>query len=138
MRLTLVKALGLDDRAYAGMRMDTGHGLVAFLFSSDAVRVSMLRLAMSEYRVARLADPSCGQVALVVSPVTPGVVPDSAHAAPYESLQGLARRGCGTPGKLLSDPVILVGDLGFERDWSAAWRLAGYLPAMRYSGTLRN
>jgi hypothetical protein len=30
--------------------------------------------------------------------------------------------------------VILVGDLALERDWSAAGRLAGYLPAERYFG----
>ena len=35
-------------------------------------------------------------------------------------------------GKLPSDQVILVGDLGLERDWCAAGRLAGYLPAERY------
>ena len=37
-------------------------------------------------------------------------------------------------GKLPSDQVILVGDLGLERDWCAAGRLAGYLSAERYFG----
>lgn len=38
-------------------------------------------------------------------------------------------------GKLPSDRVILVGDLGLERDWCAAGRLAAYLPAERYFET---
>jgi hypothetical protein len=37
-------------------------------------------------------------------------------------------------GKLPSDQVLLVGDPGLERDWCAAGRLAGYLPAERYFG----
>ena len=37
-------------------------------------------------------------------------------------------------GRVPGDRVILVGDMELERDWCAAGRLAGYLPAVRYFG----
>ena len=35
-------------------------------------------------------------------------------------------------GRVPGDRVLLVGDMALERDWCAAGRLAGYLPAERY------
>jgi hypothetical protein len=61
---------------------------------------------------------------------------DGAHPAPY-ALAGFGEmrdRVRAALGKVPSDQVILVGDLGLERDWCAAGRLAGYLPAERYFG----
>jgi hypothetical protein len=39
-------------------------------------------------------------------------------------------------GRVPGDRVILVGDMELERDWCAAGRLAGYLPAARYFGAV--
>jgi hypothetical protein len=58
------------------------------------------------------------------------------HPAPY-ALAGFGEmrdRVRSALGKLPANQVILVGDLGLERDWCAAGRLAGYLPAERYFG----
>ena len=114
--------------------------VVAFLFSSNALRVSVLRPAMPEARALKLAEVQCGRLALAVAPLMPGMVEaanpvlDGAWPAPY----ALAKFGevrevlRQVLGKVPSDQVILVGDLGLERDWCAAGRLAGYLSAERY------
>jgi hypothetical protein len=142
LRVKRAKALGLDYKTYAGVRAATGHDVVAFLFSSNALRVSVLRTAMPEARLAKLAEVQCGRLALAVVPLTPGMIEtanpvlDGAHPAPY-ALAGYAEmreRVRAALGKVPGDQVILVGDLGLERDWCAAGRLAGYLPAERYFG----
>ncbi|MFZ1347665.1 MAG: hypothetical protein WAS32_12155, partial [Tabrizicola sp.] len=93
-------------------------------------------------RAVKLAEVQCGRLALAVAPLTPGMleaanpVLDGAHPAPY-ALAGFGEMRSmlrSALGKLPSDQVILVGDLGLERDWCAAGRLAGYLPAQRYFG----
>jgi hypothetical protein len=142
LRVKRAQALGLDYRTYAGVRAATGHDVVAFLFSSNALRVSVLQPAMPEARAVKLAEVQCGRLALAVAPLTPGMleaanpVLDGAHPAPYAlagfgEMRSMLRTALG---KLPSDQVILVGDLGLERDWCAAGRLAGYLPAQRYFG----
>ena len=140
LRVKRAKALGLEYRTYASVRAATGHDVVAFLFSSNALRVSVLRPAMPEARALKLAEVQCGRLALAVAPLMPGMVEaanpvlDGAWPAPY----ALAKFGevrevlRQVLGKVPSDQVILVGDLGLERDWCAAGRLAGYLSAERY------
>lgn len=142
LRVKRAQALGLDYRTYAGVRAATGHDVVAFLFSSNALRVSVLAPAMPEGRAFKLAELQCGRLALAVAPLSPALleaanpVLDAAHVAPY-ALAGfgeMRQRVRAALGKVPSDQVILVGDLGLERDWCAAGRLAGYLPAERYFG----
>jgi hypothetical protein len=143
LRVRRAQALGLDYKTYAGVRAATGHDVVAFLFSSNALRVSVLRPVMPLDRMEKLAEVQCGRLALAVAPLTPGmveaanpVVLDGVHPAPY-ALAGFGEmrdRVRAALGRLPSDQVILVGDLGLERDWCAAGRLAGYLPAERYFG----
>jgi hypothetical protein len=143
LRVKRAKALGLDYKTYAGVRAATGHDVVAFLFSSNALRVSLARPAMPDARAMKLSDVQCGRLALAVAPLTPGMVEaanpavlDAAFPAPYAlaSFGEMRERLRAALGKLPSDQVILVGDLGLERDWCAAGRLAGYLPAERYFG----
>ena len=142
LRVKRAKALGLEYRTYASVRAATGHDVVAFLFSSNALRVSVLRPAMPETRALKLAEVQCGRLALAVAPLTPGMVEaanpvlEGAHPAPYAlagfgEMRAMLRQALG---KLPSDQVILIGDLGLERDWCGAGRLAGYLPAERYFG----
>jgi hypothetical protein len=142
LRVKRAKALGLDYKTYAGVRAATGHDVVAFLFSSNALRVSVLRPAMPEARALKLAEVHCGRLALAVAPLAPGMVEaanpvlDGVHPAPY-ALAGFGEMRAvlrAALGKLPGDQVILVGDLALERDWCAAGRLAGYLPAERYFG----
>ncbi len=88
LRLTRAKALGLDYRTYAGVRAATGHDVVAFLFSSNALRVSVLRPAMPGARAAKLSAVRCGRLALTLAPLTAELlqaanpVLDGAHPAP--------------------------------------------------------
>ncbi len=142
LRVKRAKALGLDYKTYAGVRAATGHDVVAFLFSSNALRVSLLRPAMPEDRAAKLAVVACGRVALAVAPLTAGMVAaanpvlDGAHPAP-SALAGFAEMRDALRaalGRVPADQVVLVGDTGLERDWCAAGRLAAYLPAERYFG----
>jgi hypothetical protein len=143
LRVKRAMALGLDYKTYAGVRAATGHDVVAFLFSSNALRVSVVRPAMAEARALKLSDVQCGRLALAVAPLTPGMVEaanpailDGAYPAPYAlaSFREMRERVRAALGKVPGDQVILVGDLGLERDWCAAGRLAGYLPADRYFG----
>jgi hypothetical protein len=140
LRVRRAKELGLDYRTYAGVRAATGHDVVAFLFSSNALRASLLRPAMPEARAMKLAEVRCGRLALAVAPLSPGMlaaanpVLDGVSCAPY-ALAGFGEmrdRVRAALGRVPSDQVILVGDLGLERNWCAAGRLAGYLPAERY------
>jgi hypothetical protein len=141
LRVRRAKELGLDYKTYAGVRAATGHDVVAFLFSSNALRVSVLKPAMPEARALKLAEVKCGRLALAVAPLSAGMIEaanpmvlDGAHRAPY-ALAGfgeMRERLRAALGKVPGDQVILVGDLGLERDWCAAGRLAGYLPAQRY------
>lgn len=139
-RVKRARALGLDYKTYAGVRAATGHDVVAFLFSSNALRVSLVSPAMPEARAMKLAEVACGRLALAVAPLTPGMIEaanpvlDGVSTAPYAlaSFGEMRARVRAALGKLPSDQVILVGDLGLERDWCAAGRLAGYLPAERY------
>ena len=142
LRVKRAQALGLEYKTYASVRAATGHDVVAFLFSSNALRVSVLKPAMPEARAVKLAAVQCGRLALAIAPLTPGMVEaanpalDGAWPAPY-ALAGfgeMRERVRAALGKVPSDQVILVGDLGLERDWCAAGRLAGYLPAERYFG----
>jgi hypothetical protein len=97
---------------------------------------------MPEARALKLAEVHCGRLALAVAPLAPGMVEaanpvlDGVHPAPY-ALAGFGEMRAvlrAALGKLPGDQVILVGDLALERDWCAAGRLAGYLPAERYFG----
>lgn len=143
MRVRRAKELGLDYKTYAGVRAATGHDVVAFLFSSNALRVSVLRPAMPLDREAKLAGVQCERLALAVAPLTPAMIEaanslvlDAAHPAPFALAEfGKVRAVLRAAlGKVPGDQVLLVGDLGLERDWCAAGRLAGYLPAERYFG----
>ncbi|MGL4238782.1 hypothetical protein [Tabrizicola sp.] len=143
LRVKRARELGLEYRTYASVRAATGHDVVAFLFSSNALRVSVLKPAMPEERAAKLAVVNCGRVALAVAPLLPGMVQaanplllDRAHAAPY-ALAGFGEMRAALRaalGKVPSDQVLLVGDMSLERDWCGAGRLAGYLSAERYFG----
>ncbi|MGL4320620.1 MAG: hypothetical protein ACRCS3_07125 [Paracoccaceae bacterium] len=144
LRVKRAQELGLDYKTYASVRAATGHDVVAFLFSSNALRVSLMRPALPDDRAAKLAAlAKVGRVALATAPLTPGMLMagtallDAAHPAPAwlasfaDQARSIRAAIPGIPG----DCVLLIGDHGLERDWCAAGRLAGYLPADRYFAT---
>lgn len=141
-RVRRAQELGLDYRTYASVRAASGHDVVAFLFSSNALRVMPRRPVLPADRALRLeALIGCGRIALAQPPLTPehlmeAAAPriDAAHPAP-QALAGFAQirdRLRTALGRLPGDGVILVGDMALERDWCAAGRLAWYLPAERF------
>lgn len=146
LRVKRAAELGLDYRTYASVRAATGHDVVAFLFSSNALRMMAPVPVMPVDRAVRLAAlRDCGRVALAVRPLTVAAVAaagegvlDAVHRAPdllgswRES--GVAIRAA--LGRVPGDQVILVGETALEREWCAAGRLAGWIPAERYFGAV--
>ncbi len=141
-RVKRAAALGLDYRTYAGVRAATGHDLVAFLFSSNALRASALRPAMPEARAAKLAAVDAGRWGLAVAPLEAGAmaaanpVLEACSPAPFALARWAEVRAAlrAALGTVPPDRVLLVGDHALEAEWCAAGRLAGYLPADRYFG----
>lgn len=141
-RVRRAAELGLDYRTYASVRAQTGHDVVAFLFSSNALRVAPQRVRMPEGFAAKLDTVRADRIGLTLGRLSPDVVLasnpelDRADMAPalmarWSEVGQQLRAILGTvPG----DRVLLVGDQVLERDWCAAGRLAGYLPAERYFG----
>lgn len=144
LRVKRAAELGLDYRTYASVRAATGHDVVAFLFSSNALRLLPPQPVLPQAQADRLAVlRDCGRLALAVRPLTSGAVMaaaggliDAAHPAPALMgpwrEQGAAIRAA--LGSVPGDRVILVGDMALERGWCAAGRLAGYLTADRFFG----
>lgn len=139
-RVKRAAELGLPYKTYAGIRASTGHDLIGFLFSSNALRVFRENQAIPPDRVAILAArKDCLRVGLAHRPVPPAaLVPplDRAFEAPvfggtWGDLRADLRavvRDCSVP----ADRFVLIGDTAAERDWSVALKAAGYLPSDSY------
>ncbi len=141
-RIRRAKELGLDYKTYASVRAASGHDVVAFLFSSNALRLLGSDPALPQDRREKLSSlVGCARLAVVVAPLSPdaalraatGLI-EAAHAAPgpfasFSVTREILRTAtAGLPG----DRVLLVGDLALEQAWCAAGGLAGYVPALRY------
>lgn len=141
-RIRRAKELGLDYKTYASVRAASGHDVVAFLFSSNALRLLGSDPALPQDRIEKLSSlVGCARRAVAVAPLSPdaalraatGLI-EAAHAAPgpfasFSVTREILRTATvGLPG----DRVLLVDDLALEQAWCAAGRLAGYVPAMRY------
>lgn len=145
LRVRRAAELGLDYRTYASVRAATGHDVVAFLFSSNALRMMAPVPVLPADRAAKLAVVrDCGRVALAQRPLTVAAVAvagegvlDAVHPAP-ELLGRWREAGAALRvalGRVPGDRVILVGETALEREWCAAGRLAGWVPAERYFGS---
>ena len=141
-RIRRAKELGLEYKTYASVRAASGHDVVAFLFSSNALRLMGVNPSLPLERAEKLgALVACGRLSLVSAPMSAQVVLqvsqgliDAASVAPNafasfsqaRALLDAARAGMPRGG------VLLVGDMALEQAWCAAGRLAGYIPAERY------
>jgi hypothetical protein len=139
LRVKRAKALGLPYKTYAGIRAQTGHDIVAFLFSSNGLRVSLLQPALSENIAEKLINLQALRIGLATAPMRASMLSahdciDDAHAAPYAlaSFHTASRQLRGALGKTPGDRVVLVGIGALERDWCAAGRLAGWIAADHY------
>lgn len=143
-RVKRAAEIGLDYRTYASIRAASGHDVVAFLFSTNALHLLPRRPDLSEPRAQRLEEVArVGRGALAQSPLTPGdlarFVPallDQATPAPApfsawpeaRARVLTALRGPGWP----RGGVVLVGENEHEREWMLAARLGYYMPAERF------
>ncbi len=141
LRVRRAAEIGLDYKTYAGVRAATGHDIVAFLFSTNALRLLAPRPMLPAGHATKLAAISgCGKIALTQAPLTTAMVLaaapvlNAAHTAPWALASDRVARDClrAALGKLPSDTVLLIGDAALERGWCAAGRLAGYLPSERF------
>ena len=142
-RVRRARELGLDYKTYAGVRATTGRDLVAFLFSSNALRVAPGAPRMPEDRSDRLGGlRQCGRLALVHLPLDPEAARDANPLLDATGAAPVFTDGWGTIrqrvseilGPLPRDGVLVIGETGLEREWSVAGRCAGYLPAGRFFG----
>lgn len=147
-RVARAAELGLDYKAYASIRAASGHDVIAFLFSSNALRMFPKTVVMPEDRVQKLsAEVRARRLVAVHAPLTPesllkalpeGVQPlfEASFTAPnFSHTWGESREivlGQIHARKLPRDGVVVVGDTSHERAWSEAARLAGYVCAERF------
>ena len=136
-RVARAAELGLDYRTYAGIRSTTGRDVVAFLFSTNALR--MERLASSpEARTARLARlRRCATVVLAQAPhraedLSRDLAMPAAAPAPLVRWAEARAAILAASRPHPRDGVVLVGAAGFEKAWAEAARLAAFLPECRY------
>ena len=141
LRVARAREIGLEYRTYATVRATTGQDIVAFLFSSNALRLFAQRSTLPQDRADRLAQiNSCGRIALVHRPLTPELVlvPPIDHAfaapAPAAIWRQVRRdiRAALHDKRLPAEGVLLIGETAQEREWSGAAALAGYLSADRF------
>ena len=149
-RVKRATELGLDYKSYASIRATSGHDVVAFLFSSNALRLLKSNGELPADRVEKLTTlQRTGRLVAVNAPLTTGDMisvaaksgidldmvinaPDMTHT--WGQARGIILSAL-EPGKLPSDTVVVIGDTALEREWCAAGRLAGYVSAQTYFGT---
>ena len=136
LRVKRAQALGLPYRTYAGIRASTGHDLIGFLFSSNALRILRDADAMPADRAAKLAGIVADRTALCQPRVTPDHLArlpmiDAAHGAPATTLTWAATRdhlkAVAKARGHAADRFVVVGDTALERDWVAAMGAAGWV-----------
>ena len=120
LRVRRAKALGLPYRTYAGIRAASGHDLVGFLFSDNALRLTprerLEAMAALRHGLVRRDD----WPGLHASFPAPGP-----HAGWAETRQKVRSATTGHP----ADRFLLLGAAPWERGWAEAGALAGYLDA---------
>lgn len=142
LRVKRAAELGLPYKTYAGIRASTGHDLVGFLFSTNALQILRDTHALPESRAAKLSDlRNARRSAVVHRPVTVDHVArmdvlDRAFAAPAfadswaemrDKVQAIVAAEGGP-----ADRLLMIGDTAFEREWAEAGRMAGYLAAEQF------
>lgn len=136
LRVRRAKELGLPYRTYAGIRAATGHDLIGFLFSSNALRL-IHRAELPADRAARLTGIiGAERRALVHRPLAPAQVTglqglDAAYPAPLftDSWSVMAQKVRAATEGRPADRFLIVGDQPLEKDWAEAGRTAGYIAA---------
>lgn len=144
-RVKRAREIGLDYKTYACVRAASGHDVVAFLFSSNALRVLRDGQTPPQDRQVKLsAMVNVTRSVAAQPPLDPrrlswihGV--DHAFAAPRATDSWPAMRdqiaAAMRDQRLPRDGVLVVGDTALEREWAEAGRLAGFLTSDRFFET---
>lgn len=138
-RVKRAKALGLPYKTYAGIRASTGHDLIGFLFSSNALGVYQPHQKAPVLVTDKLSDlKACQRIGLAHRRIDLSEIAALDHhdTAPHPHLSWSETRdhmkavirATGKP----ADRFVLVGDTMFERDWAEAAQTAGYLSGSQY------
>lgn len=144
-RVARARRLGIDYTTYASIRATTGHDVVAFLFSGNALDLIRHRTTMPDGPATRLRGLSgvADRLAAIHLPADPAAVLaanpgllDAATAAPgftenWPSMRDRIRAGLRANG-LPPDGTVLIPATAVEREWCAAGKLAGIIPADRF------
>lgn len=142
LRVRRAQELGLPYKTYAGIRASTGHDLIGFLFSNNALQVLRDGAGLPDDRAAKLdALQRTARIAITHARVSPDYLSglpqiDRAGTAPPFSATWSAMRdqvraivtGDGQP----ADRYVLIGDTAIEREWAEAAKMAGYLAAPEF------
>lgn len=143
-RVARAERLGLDYRTYASIRATTGHDVVAFLFSGNALEMRR-GTAVASHRQDRLIGlkGAADRLAAIYAPADPDAVLarnpallDAALRAPgftesWSATRDRLRATLRHQG-LPADGTVLVPATAVEREWCAAGKLAGTIPAERF------
>ncbi len=145
LRVARAREIGLDYRTYAGIRATTGHDLVAFLFSTNAL--ALLRqsdrlppaqreklTAVKGIATLVAAQPPLDPAAVARTLSDARIAPDACACAPTLTQGWTATRRtlAALIGARPSARVLVIGETALERDWVAAARCAAFLPAARF------
>lgn len=145
LRVKRATELGLPYKTYAGIRASTGHDLIGFMFSSNALQIMRNEQALSQQRAGKLdALTKADRTAIAHHPVAPAYLAalpqlDRAFAAPvfassWSEMRDTIKSIVATLGQN-GDRYLMIGDTAFEREWAEAGRMAGYLQADRFFDT---
>lgn len=141
-RVARAAEIGLDYKSYASIRATSGHDVIAFLFSSNALRVLPRTKVMPEDRVLKLdAIQNVSRLAALHAPLK--TLPEGTPLMESFTAPNFSHNWGETRGiilnqiqdrKLPRDGVVVIGDTSHERAWSEAARLAGYVSAEQFFG----
>lgn len=139
-RVARAAEIGLDYTSYASIRAASGHDVIAFLFSSNALRVLPKSKIMPEDRVLKLdALQNINRLVALHAPLK--ALPEGAPLLESFTAPNARHTWGETRGlildqiharKLPRDGVVVVGDTAHERAWVEAARLAGYVSAEQF------
>ncbi len=131
-RVARAKTLGLPYKTYASVRAASGHDVVAFLFSNNALQMLRKGDAPDAKRQEQLAKAT--PIALAYPPLRPDDLPFEITA----KAPGLAQSWSATRTSLRApirganiprDGVLVIAETPLEAEWCAIAGLAGMIPA---------
>jgi hypothetical protein len=140
LRVKRAKELGLPYKTYASVRASSGHDVIGFLFSSNALDLLRAQDRLAADRALRIAAlQDCDRLAVTYPQIRADqVIPpcDAAAPAPGPLLTwsdmrtevAALLRGRGRP----CGGYLVIGETPAERDWAEAGRTAGFLTGARY------